>query len=267
MNYNNRTFRYAKGPVSGRFETSSLRSIIPRVTLSSFGRSKFTWCLQDAWGEAERISYLVLSKNQGWNPFKRIGYANEHMRNLPQPVGKWLLKDDLGSTLAAAEVQVTNSGFSRVHVKLHLGDDMPKWERSDEAISYFIGALFLITNCDLLECIATGGDISVMLSRLNNHDHTEKDVAVDVGRNRAILAPRIETFVCDDDWSVPLKSMKIWEISQPDWWTFDSAKKDGEDLKYLQKRIDNDQRRQDFVNTKRRRKIGVGFFSRFFIRS
>jgi hypothetical protein len=60
--------------------------------------------------------------------------------------------------------------------------------------------------------------------------------------------------------------MKIWEISQPDWWTFDSAKKDAEDLKYLQKRIENDQRRQDFANTKRRRRRGTGFFSRFFSR-
>jgi hypothetical protein len=99
-----------------------------------------------------------------------------------------------------------------------------------------------------------------------NHNLEIKVEARELGRNRSILAPRIETFVCDDDWSVPLKAMKIWEISQIDWWAIDSAKKDSEDLKYLQKRIENDQRRQDFANKPRRRSRSVGFFSRFFSR-
>jgi hypothetical protein len=264
MIYDNRTFRNAKGPVSGRFGHSSSRSIIPRVTLSSFGRSKFTWCLQEAWGDAEYDSYLALSQNQGWNPFKRIGYANENMRNMAQPVGKWLLKDDLGALLGAAEVQVTSTGFSRIKVNLALGKDTATWERSGEAFSYLVSALFLITSCDLLECIVEGGDASTMLGQLNNAGEAKQETANEFGRNRAILAPRIETFICDDDWSVPLKPMKIWEISQHDWWTFDSAKKDADDLKYIQKRIENDQLRQDFLTKRRRRSLG--FFSRFFIR-
>lgn len=264
MIYDNRTFRYAKGPVSGRFVKSGSCSIIPRVTLSSFGRSKFTWCLQEAWGDADYNSYLVLSQNQGWNPFKRVGYTNDTMRNLAQPVGKWLLKDDQGTTLAAAEVQVTDTGFSRINVNLSLGEGTATWERAGEAFSYLVSALFLITSCDLLECIVEGGDISALIGRLNSNDEINKNISVEVGRNRSILAPRVETFVCDDDWSIPLKSMKIWEISQPDWWTFDSAKRDAEDLKYLQKRIENDQRRQEFANTRRRRR--GGFFSRLFSR-
>ncbi len=267
MTYDNRTFRYAKGPVSGRFVKSSSCTIIPRVTLSSFGRSKFTWCLQEAWGETDYNNYLVLSQNQGWNPFKRIGYSNENMRNVQQPVGKWLLKDDLGTTLAAAEVQVVSTGFTRINVNLSLAEHADSWERAGEAFSYLVSALFLITSCDLLECIVEGGEVSTLVSRLNGNHDPKDNVQKVVGRNRPILAPRIETFVCDDDWSIPLKSMNVWEISQPDWWTFDSAKKDSEDLKYLQKRIENDQRRQDFANTRRRRGRSPGFFSRLFNRS
>jgi hypothetical protein len=222
--------------------------------------------LQEAWGDDEYNSYLALSQNQGWNPFKRIGYSNENMRNLAQPVGKWLLKDDLGTTLAAAEVQVTNTGFSRIKVNLSLAKNTAVWERVGESLSYLVSALFLITSSDLLECIVDGGDISTLIGSLNTNNDTNNDGTIDIGRNRAILAPRIETFVCDDDWSIPLKTMKIWEVSQPDWWTFDSAKRDAEDLKYLQKRIENDQRRQDFVNIKRRQRRGIGLFSRLFSR-
>jgi len=264
MIYDNRTFRYTKGPVSGQFSRSSPCSIVPRVTLSSFGRSKFTWCLQEAWGDGDLESYLELSQNHGWNPFKRVGYSNERMRNLLQPVGKWLLKDDLGATLAMAEVQVTNTGFSRIMVALSLSEQANSWDRTREAFSYLVSALFIITSCDLLECIVEGGEISDLIDPPKSSP-LEPDLQIEkgVGRNRSILAPRIETFVCDNDWSLSLKSMNVWEVGQLDWWTFDSAKKDIEDLKYLQKRKENDQQRKAFAKTLKRRR-SFGLLSRLF---
>lgn len=256
----------------GNSPSPGSRSIIPRVTLSTFGRSKFTWLLQEAWGEQDLRDFLQFSQNEGWNHFRKPAHVGRNCKASSQPVGKWLLKDDHGSAIAAAEVLIAETGFSCVSVNLLLADERNRCPRLPEALSYFISALFMITGSDVIHCYVVGGDIKDILAKMPGKVETEtidsKDgVQAAPGNVRRIYAVRREIFVCDDDWSLPVKEINFWEITPSLWWECASAKRDKEDLKYLEKRIDYEQRLMDMgARQGRSKKNPFSLFSKFFQR-
>lgn len=266
-----KSHRYAKATGAGSTFSQGTPSIIPRVTLSSFGRSKFTWLLQEAWGEEDLLDFLEFSQNLGWNPFRRTTHVGRNVKSAPQPVGKWLLKDDAGNAVAAAEVLVTETGYSCVAVNLLLARHSSSCPRLSEALSYLISALFMITGSDVIHCYVSGGEIRELLAKMPGR--LETDAGADgapngtdevAGSIRQIHAVRREMFVCDDDWSIPIKEMNFWEVTPSVWWECESARRDREDLKYLAKRIDNEQRRMEMSQGQRRRMRPFSLFARLF---
>lgn len=262
MAHDNRSPMFSKGAANERGYPHSSSHSIPRVTLSSFGRSKFTWLLQEAWGEEDFSDYLEFSQNQGWNPFRNIDHSKKEMRNLGQPVGKWLLKDDQGHPIAGAEALIAETGFSRLSVNLFMKDDEP-YPRLPEAFSYLVSALFLITSSDVVSCMVAGGDLHQLLRGFLDVETLQQDQQLG-GNLRSIMAARSEVFVCDDDWSIPLKTMHVWEVTPGVWWETEQAKKDRADLKYLEKRIDNEQRLEQLTRRSRRRMRPFSLFARLF---
>lgn len=262
MIHDNRTRTLTKGSVSGRYLASGSPFIVPRVTLSSFGRSKFTWCLQEAWGEDDYGRFLALSQNAAWNPFRRLECVNQKMRNVAQPVGKWLLKEDVSRVVAAAEVLAVETAFSRVTVNISVADEALAYEKISESVSYFVSAMFLITGADLIVLALPDGDVQKLVDVIWGEGKPEK-----AGAMRHVRAVRSETFLGPEDWSIPLKPMEFLEVSSAEWWTSDSAKRDFQDLKYLQKRIEIDQKRAEMASGLRRKKAKSGFLSRIFKRS
>jgi hypothetical protein len=206
--------------------------------------------LQEAWGDEDLREYLEFSQKVGWNPFRRTNQIGRNVKSAQQPVGKWLLKDDQGDAIAAAEVLVAETGYSCVSVNLLLADGNADCPRLAEALSYLISALFMITSSDVIHCYVSGGEI--------------RDLVPVAGNIRHIHAVRREMFVCDDDWSIPVRDMNFWEITPSEWWETESARRDKEDLRYLAKRIDNDQKRMEMTQTGRRRIRPFSLFARLF---
>lgn len=258
MSQDSRTRSHPKGSVSGRYVASGSCVSVPRVTLSSFGRSKFTWCLQEAWGDDDFAQYLAFSQNSAWNPFRRLECVSPKMRNMALPVGKWLLKEDIGRVVAAAEVLAAETGFSKVTVNVSLADDIVDYKTLSESVSYFVTAMFLITSADLIVFALPGGNLQELISAMTGADSGQ------IGELRQVRAVRSEIFLGGDDWSLPLMPMDFWEVSSADWWNAPSTKKDFEDLKYLQKRIEIEQRRAELASGLRRKRPRVSLFSRLF---
>lgn len=223
--------------------------MIPRFAATSLTTKSFRWLHTEAWNDAHMVAFMQFRQAPPVTLFSSLPFEKIRRQTPPATIGRWILDDSEGRSIAGVEVQGYWRGFTGLHVVVSDCAATGGWHGEWlDALSFMLSGLLLMTNADYARLLPIG---TVGASQL---------IASDLGTVSQVWTP----LTGEARLVTPTAGRKVATVTfdPATWWQRPTAQRDRVALGYLEKRRKLTTRRENFAQN---RKPRSGFFlSRLF---